>query len=176
MNLKVMYCPFPTDNVLIGAAERIVRAHNSKHTLDQFRNKIVKSGAKSLSDVMSVQQLYIIAHGAAGSDSIYSDTGTAMSVTALAKQLKTEGLTASIHKVKLYCCEGGSNGTNSTAALLKNALRTEGFNSVSTYGYTLCLTQGALTDDGHKMAVEADSSGKAIMSTATGAKSVRQKF
>lgn len=175
MNLKVMYCPFPNDHVLIGAGERIVRCHNSKHTLDQFRDKVVVSGPKALSNVMAMQQLYIVAHGSAGADSIFDDSGGALTVTDLAKQLKSQGLTTSIHKVKLFCCQGGSNGSASTAALLKTALKAEGFNSVSTYGYTLLLAQGALTEGGAKMAGDYDF-GSQSWSNIQGAKSVRQKF
>ena len=175
MNLKVMYCPFPNDAVLIAAGERIVRVHNSKHTLDQFRNKVSVSGPKALADVMGVQQLYIVAHGSAGSDKIFDDSGGSLTVTALAKQLKAEGLTTSVRKVKLYCCEGGSDGENSTAARLKDALIQEGFTSVTTYGYTMLLAQGALTDEGAKMAGNYDF-GTKQWSDVQGAKSVRQKF
>jgi hypothetical protein len=175
VNLKVMYCPFPNDKVLIGAGERIIRVHNSKHTLDQFRDRIVVSHPLALVDVMSIQQLYIVAHGSAGADSIYDDGGKALSVLKLAQQLKDEGLTTSIKKVKLYCCEGGSDGANSTAARLKQAMQLKSFNSVTTYGYTMLLAQGALTDDGAKMAGDYDF-GSQSWSNIRGAKSVRQKF
>ena len=175
MNLKVMYCPFPNDKVLIGAGERIIRVHNSKHTLDQFRDKIVLSGPKALSDVMSIQQLYIVAHGSAGAGSIYDDSGKALSVLDLAQQLKDQGLTTSIKKVKLYCCQGGANGINSTAARLKEAMLLKSFNSVTTYGYTLYLAQGALTADGGKLAVDVDDATNRQFGH-TSAKSVRQKF
>lgn len=175
MNLKVMYCPFPNDTVLIEAAERIVRCHNSKHRLDQFRNNPVIAGTKGLSDVMSIQQVYIVAHGSAGANSIFDDSGGSLSVDDLAKQLKKDGLTTSVRKVKLYCCQGGSNGAASTAAQLKRALQGQGFDNVTTYGYTMLLAQGGLTDEGAKMAGDYDF-GSQQWSNVTGAKSVRQKF
>ncbi len=152
MNLKQIYCPFPGDATLIQACERIVKAHNSKHTLDQFKGKVLTPGAKVLSSLSMFQQLYIVAHGSAGADNVYDDGGAALSVHALAQQLKDQGLTSRIRKVKLYACQGGSQGSASTAKKLKDAMRLAGFTNVDTYGYTMDLAQGALTDGGGKIA------------------------
>lgn len=175
MHLKVMYCPFPGDNVLIAAGERIIRVHNSKHKLDRFRTGVVVPGNKALKNVMRFQQLYVVAHGSSGSDSIYDDSGGAMHVDELAGQLFGQGLTTSIQKVKLFCCEGGLGGIQSTAAQLKTAMVCKCFNDVTTYGYTLLLAQGALTDEGAKMAGDYDF-GTGQWSNVRGAKSVRRKF
>ena len=175
MNLKVMYCPFPGDAVLIAAGERIVRVHNSKHKLDQFRDGVTVPGTKALKNVNRFQQVYIVAHGSHGSADIFDDSGGTLSVGDLAQQLRDQGLTTSINKVKLFCCEGGLGGINSTARQLKDAMIAKGFNDVTTYGYTLLLAQGALTEDGAKMAGNYDF-GSQSWSNIQGAKSVRQKF
>lgn len=169
MKLKVMYCPFP-DATLIGACERIAKSHNSTHTLDQFDKKVLTPGKDALKGVGMFQQVYIVAHGSAGQGSIYDDGGAPMTVGDLAKQMKAQGLTNSIRKVKLYCCNGGSNGHASTAKQLKAAMLLAGFNNVSTYGYTLQLDQGNLTDEGSKEAY-ADANAAGVS-----AKSVRVKF
>lgn len=175
MHLKVMYCPFPGDAVLIGAGERIVRVHNSKHRLDQFREGVSVPGKKALKNVGRFQQLYIVAHGSSGAAAIYDDSGGALSVHDLAQQLRDDGLTTAIQKVKLFCCEGGLGGISSTAKQFKDAMIAKGFNNVTTYGYTLLLAQGALTEDGAKMAGSYDF-GTKQWSNVQGAKSVRQKF
>lgn len=180
MNLKVAYCPFPNDNSMIGNTQAVVDSHNSKHKFDRFDGKVVVSGAKALQHVSWFQQLYIVAHGDSGSDSITGDDGSSITMDALAKQLRDEKLTVAIRKVKLFVCEGGK-GDGSTASKLKIAMRREGFTRVSVYGYTLCLAIGALTDDGrHKLAadLEEDDEGDLvpIAGTVTGAKSSRRKF
>ncbi|MEY4765641.1 MAG: hypothetical protein RI907_2314 [Pseudomonadota bacterium] len=172
MELKQMYCPFPGDANLIAACERVIKAHNSKHILDQFKKDVLTPGDKVLKNMSMFQQLYIVAHGAPGSGSVYSDSNVALSMADLAKQLKEQGLTSRIRKVKLYACQGGSNGQNATANQLKAAMLTQGFTSVSTYGYTMDLAQGALTDDGGKVAYPyADRDDDPVS-----AKSVRVKF
>jgi len=172
VSLKQMYCPFPNDATLIGAGERLIKGHNAHHTLDQFNKNVITPGTKSLKDVNMFQQLYIVAHGAAGADSIYDDAGAALNVTALAKQLKDQGLTNRIRKVKLYACQGGSSGSASTAKRLKDAMVLAGFNNVTAYGYTMDLAQGATTAEGGKIAYPyADRNDDAKR-----AKSVRVKF
>jgi len=175
MNLKVMYCPFPNDRVLIEAGERIIASHNSKHRVDRFREYVVVPGDKALEDVYRFQQLYIVAHGSHGAATIFDDTGGPLHVMDLAKQLRDQKLTTAIRKVKLFCCQGGLGGINSTASQLKDAMRSSGFNSVLVYGYQLLLAQGALTDEGHKMAGDYDFGTKQWLNI-HGAKSVRVRF
>jgi hypothetical protein len=177
MSLKVMYVPFANDADLIAGADRIVKAHNSAHRVDTFRDGVVVPGDKALDNVMRFQQLYIVAHGTAGANFVESNDGTKLSVTDLAKQLAAQKLTKAIYKVKLYCCNGGVGGVNSTAKLLKDALRAEAFTNVSVYGYTQQLDQGRLVD-GHKEAysgVDFHDDGSWTMQGQTGAKSVRVK-
>lgn len=171
MNLKVMYVPFPNDAVLISGAGAIVRAHNSKHRVDQFRDDVVVPGTKALSSVMRIQQLYIVTHGAHGSDAVFDDDENELKVTDLAQQLLDQKLTTSIGKVKLYCCNGGSGGVDSTAKQFKDAMRAKGFNNVSVYGYTFMLDQGGLFE-GHKWAY----GGLEDDAPNASAKSVRVKF
>ncbi len=173
MELKIAYCPFPNDDKLIRAASRVVASHNSKHLLDQFKTRVLVPGNRALKHVGTFQQLYIIAHGSSGASGIYDDGGAALSVQDLAAQLSDQGLTKSIHKVKLFVCQGGASGSNSTAKQLKDEMRSVGFTKVSVYGYTLFLAQGALTDDGHKLAASTPSRSADLI---TGAKSVRVKF
>lgn len=180
MNLKVAYCPFPNDNSMIGNTQSVLDSHNSKHKVDRFEGTAVVSGPKALQHVSWFQQLYIVAHGDTGSDSITGDDGSSITMAALAKQLRDEKLTVAIRKVKLFVCEGGK-GDGSTASQLKQAMQKEGFTKVSVYGYSLCLAIGFMTDDGrHKLAadLEEDEDGDlvAIAGTETGAKSSRRKF
>ena len=172
MNLKQIYCPFPGDATLISACDQVVKGHNSKHTLDQFKKGVLTPGSKVLGGLSMFQQLYIVAHGAAGADNIYDDGGGALTVFELAKQLKEQGLTSRIRKVKLYACQGGSQGHASTAKKLKDAMRLAGFTNVDTYGYTMDLAQGALTDEGSKAAFPNAHNDD----DARGAKSVRVRF
>jgi hypothetical protein len=167
----VPYCPFPYDDALIEAAEQVVRSHNSQHMLDQFRNGVVVPGDGALKDVYRFQQLYIIAHGSSGAGGIYDDDGDELSVDDLTQQLLDQRLTTAIAKVKLFVCQGGAAGSSSTARQLKAAMVSRGFNSVTVNGYMLFLSQGALTDDGHKLAASTPSMNAKII---TGAKSVRQ--
>lgn len=175
MELKVAYCPFPGDAVLTQACAQIIKSHNSQHILDQFSRTVLTPGTDALEGVNMFQQLYIVAHGAPGQGSIYDDGGVPMTVTDLAKQLKAQKLTNSIRKVKLYCCNGGSQGLNSTASQLKAAMLLQGFNKVSVYGYTLLLAQGGLTDEGGKMSGDYDF-GTRQWSNITRAKDVRVKY
>lgn len=173
MNLKVMYVPFPNDAALISGADSIVKAHNSVHKVDRFRDEVVVPGTKALSSVMRIQQLYIVAHGAHGSDSVYDNANTALSVADMAQQLLDQKLTTAIGKVKLFCCNGGAGGVSSTAKQFKDAMRTKGFNNVSVYGYTNMVDQGGL-HEGHKWAYSNVVNDAAVNST--GAKDVRVKF
>lgn len=175
MEMKIAYCPFASDQVLKKACAEIIKSHNSEHKLDCFKREVITSGTKALSGVGMFQQLYIVAHGGAGSDSILDDNNVKMTVRELAMQLKLEGLTSRISKVKLYCCNGGSGGVNSTAAQLKVQMLLQGFTNVSVYGYELLLAQGGLADNGGKMAGNYDFSLK-VWSDVQRAKDVRVKF
>lgn len=148
MILKVGYLPFPADQQLIDMTERVIVGHNASHRMDQFNAKLHKPGTKALQGVLRIQQLYVFAHGTTGGDAVLDSTGGSMTLTDLAQQLRDQKLTTSIHKIKLWACEGGKGADTSMAKQFKDALVTAGFTNVTVYGYTKLLASGL--EDGHK--------------------------
>jgi hypothetical protein len=144
---KIGYCPFGEDEALKTLADVVIKGHNSQHRFFSRFHPILLfpvEGRTVLSIVGIDQQLYVFAHGAIGDNRVHSAAAAdhaAMDVTALAKQLKAQGLPLGIKKIKMWVCNSGRQNTDghSTAEYFKNAMRAEGYNAVTIFGYALSL-------------------------------------
>lgn len=172
MNLKVAYLPFPSAPALRRLANNVVAAHNAVHRWDRFAPEVLVSGSGALTSVRRYQQLYIFALGRAKEPLLTADGGAWVDTDALAQQLRGEGLTTAIRKVKLWASESGAGGLSSSAARLKRAMVAAGFSHVSVYGYMKAL--GDFTSGRHKVAADVDAAGHAI--AIYPAKSMRVRF
>jgi hypothetical protein len=173
--MKIAYLPFGNDDELLNMTRNVVRSfHRGALSLfqEQFHQTILVSDgvSKVLKKVRTGQQLYVFCHGDTGADAIFDSNGGQMSVDDLAWQLDADGLSTGHRVIKLWACRGGA-GPNSTAAQFKQALRNQGFNNVTVYGYTQDLwsdTKGVLAS---KQAGNSDDFADAVR-----AKNVRVRY
>jgi len=174
--MKIAYLPFGNDQQLIDMTTTVVETfHHGMFSFlqEQFDSKLRIHGndIKILNSVKTSQQLYIFAHGSTGLDSIVDSSGNKLTVDNLVSQLVADGLSTDHKVIKLWACRGGDGGLTSTAARLKHAAKSQGFNNLTVYGYTQDLwstSKGALAS---KQAGNSDDFKDAVR-----AKNVRVKF
>lgn len=173
MNLKIAYVPFDDDSVCMQLAETLIANHNANHRFDRFAATPIAAGNNSLGRVFFFQQTYIVGQiNAIGGNRLYGTPDSSIGLVELASQLRDEGLTRRIRKIKLWVSNGGAGGLDSTASQFKAALQAAGFQRTAVYGYSKPLMD--FVRDGHKMAADLGVDG--VAKEFVPANSVRVRF
>jgi hypothetical protein len=145
MASKVAYVVFDDDPEMMQIARDAIKAHNFAYCGLGFKfgfdNRIRVNGKNTLSSVMPGQELYIFAHGNAGTEKVGHGNGDERTALTVVRSLKASGLTRNIKVVKLYCCMGGFPRGNKKALgfYFKEALQAEGFVGATVYAYQAAL-------------------------------------